>query len=309
MPDAEFVPSEDAEYPGRVSQLYSEKIRQLWMDTDRMFAWLMLLQLAAGVVTAFTLSPRTWIGETSHVHIHIWAAVFLGTLLSLFPIALSLLFPGEMLTRQVIAVSQMLWSGLFIHLSGGRIETHFHVFGSLAFLAFYRDWRVLATATCVVAADHFARGVFWPQSVFGVVLESPYRWMEHAAWVVFEDVVLIFGCISGTRQLEDVCRHRVGLELTNQRIESQIERRTKQLRTANSELESSQQFVESTLDALTSRVGILNDGYEVMELNANWREATDANPFASSNCQVGTSYLEFCKSVGGESAAALVEAI
>jgi hypothetical protein len=28
------------------------------------------------------------------------------------------------------------------------------VFGSLAFLAFYRDWRVLVTASAVVAADH-----------------------------------------------------------------------------------------------------------------------------------------------------------
>ena len=32
-------------------------------------------------------------------------------------------------------------SALLIHLSGGRIETHFHIFGSLAFLAFYRDCR------------------------------------------------------------------------------------------------------------------------------------------------------------------------
>ena len=54
----------------------------------------------------------------------------------------------------MIAANQMLWSALLIHLSGGRIETHFHVFGSLAFLAFYRDWRVLLTATVVVAADH-----------------------------------------------------------------------------------------------------------------------------------------------------------
>ena len=40
----------------------------------------------------------------------------------------------------------MLTSALLIHLTGGRIETHFHVFGSLAFLAFYRDWRVLVPA-------------------------------------------------------------------------------------------------------------------------------------------------------------------
>ena len=64
-------------------------------------------------------------------------------------------------------------SGLLIHLTGGRIETHFHVFGSLAFLAFYRDWRVFIPATIVVAADHAVRGLYFPQSVFGVLTASP----------------------------------------------------------------------------------------------------------------------------------------
>ena len=57
--------------------------------------------------------------------------------------------PGETLTRHVVAVGQMLTGALLIHLTGGRIETHFHVFGSLAFLAFYLDWRVLVTASAV----------------------------------------------------------------------------------------------------------------------------------------------------------------
>ena len=64
-----------------------------------------------------------------------------------FPVALALLRPGVAMTRYSIAIAQMLMSALLIHLTGGRIETHFHVFGSLAFLAFYRDWRVLVPAT------------------------------------------------------------------------------------------------------------------------------------------------------------------
>jgi hypothetical protein len=76
----------------------------------------------------------------------------------------------------------MLMSALLIHLTGGRIETHFHVFGSLAFLAFYRDWRVLIPATIVVAVDHAVRGLYFPQSVFGVLTASPWRWVEHAGW-------------------------------------------------------------------------------------------------------------------------------
>ena len=93
----------------------------------------------------------------------------------------------------------MLMGALLIHLTGGRIETHFHVFGSLAFLAFYRDWRVLIPATIVVALDHMLRGFFWPQSVYGVLVASQWRWLEHAAWVVFEDVFLVVSCLPQLR--------------------------------------------------------------------------------------------------------------
>ena len=78
---------------------------------------------------------------------------------------LSLYTPCHTSTRHVVAVAQMLTSALLIHITGGRIETHFHVFGSLAFLAFYRDWRVFIPATIVVGLDHMVRGIFWPQSV------------------------------------------------------------------------------------------------------------------------------------------------
>ena len=75
------------------------------------------------------------------------------------PVYLAWASPAATITRHTIAVSQMLYSALLIHLCGGRIETHFHIFGSLAFLAFYRDWKVLVTATVVVAIDHLARHV------------------------------------------------------------------------------------------------------------------------------------------------------
>ena len=92
-------------------------------------------------------------------------------------------------------------SALLIHLTGGRIETHFHIFGSLAFLAFYRDWKVLVTASTVVALDHCLRGVYWPESVFGVMSARQYRWLEHTGWVVFEDIFLIQSCRQGVSEM------------------------------------------------------------------------------------------------------------
>ncbi len=118
--------------------------------------------------------------------------------------------PGAYLTRHVVAAGQMLFSALLIHLSGGRTEMHFHIFGSLAFLAFYRDWRVLVTASAVVVLDHFLRGMYlaalhlrpWRAG------QRPWRWVEHVLWVVFEDIFLIFACIHGNEACTPSPRRR-----------------------------------------------------------------------------------------------------
>src|SRR5258708_22526451 len=140
---------------------------------------------------------------------------------------------GDALTRYIIAVAQMLMGALLIHLTGGRIETHFHVFGSLAFLAFYRDWRVLVPATIVVAADHLLRGIFWPQSVYRGLVASQWRWLEHAAWVVFEDVFLIVSIQRSVAEMKDTAERTAVLEQevrTRQHTEDLLVRLVDELR-------------------------------------------------------------------------------
>ena len=195
--------------------LFRAHQQQIYRRTDRLFAHLMAAQWAAGIVFAVWVSPRAWAGSTSDIHVHVWAAVLLGGAISAFPALLAVFRPGYASTRYVIATAQMLMSALLIHLTGGRIETHFHVFGSLAFLAFYRDWRVLVPATVVVALDHFLRGIFWPQSVYGVLVASEWRWLEHAAWVVFEDIVLVMSCVRGTQELRQIAERTSILKEAN----------------------------------------------------------------------------------------------
>jgi hypothetical protein len=147
----------------------------------------------------------------------VYAAVFLGAAISSLPVLLSFKRPGQLVTRLVVAVAQMLWSALLIHLSGGRIEAHFHVFGSLAFLAFYRDIRVLVVATIVVAADHYVRGLLWPDSVYGIANPEWWRFLEHAFWVAFEDTVLVFGCIESVKEMRLIALRRAEAELLSER--------------------------------------------------------------------------------------------
>jgi signal transduction histidine kinase len=222
----------------RAEDLLSQQQYRLWKQTDQLFAVLLSAQWLAAVAMAMWISPRIWDGLNSHIHPHLWEAIFLGGAIAAFPITLVFIRPGETLTRMVISTAQVCHSALLIHLSGGRIETHFHVFGSLAFLSFYRDWRVLIPATVVVALDHALRGMFWPESVFGVLAASPWRWLEHAGWVLFEDVFLIWACVRGAREMKELARRQAELEVANDRVEAEVARQTQRLESVSQELVS-----------------------------------------------------------------------
>jgi len=222
----------------RTDVLRSEQEQILWKQTDRLFAMLLVLQWIAAVAMALWLSPWAWQGLDRYVHPHVWAAVFIGGLITVLPVSLAIWRPGETMTRMVIAIAQMLDSALLIHLSGGRIETHFHVFGSLAFLSFYRDWRVLIPATLVVAIDHALRGIFLPASVFGVITASPWRWVEHAGWVIFEDIFLVWACVRGAREMAALAHRQAELEASHHRVEAEVVRQTKRLEAVSQELVS-----------------------------------------------------------------------
>jgi signal transduction histidine kinase/CheY-like chemotaxis protein len=174
----------------RAQELYEQQQCATNQKVDRWFAALLGFQYAACVFSAIWLSPRAWTVPHDS-QLNLFAGIFLGGAVTLLPIAFALVLPGRVMTRHIIAVGQMLMSGLLVHLMGGRLETHFHVFGSLAFLAFYRDWKVLLTASLVVTLDLLFRGIYWPQSVFGFAHPAPWRWLEHVGWILFADVFLI----------------------------------------------------------------------------------------------------------------------
>lgn len=227
----------------RAAELFEGRLNEDYRRTDRMFAGLMGAQFLAGIAIALWISPRAWAGDAGGLHTHVQTAVALGGLISGFPILLALTKSGAPLTRHVIGMGQMLMSALLIHLTGGRIETHFHVFGSLAFLAFYRDWRVLVTATATVAADHFLRGYFWPRSIFGEISAPMWRALEHTSWVLFEVFFLFFAVKSKRAQLEESVTREAELEAVNESIESTVLRRTAELRESEGRL---RRFVEGS---------------------------------------------------------------
>src|SRR5437879_3704640 len=108
--------SEEAE---RTEQLYQEELGAQRVRLDRIFAKLMLVEWAFAIGLAIVASPWSWEGKHHVIHAHVYLAVLMGAGLTLLPMILVREMPGRMVTRSVIAVSQMLWSALLIHLTGG----------------------------------------------------------------------------------------------------------------------------------------------------------------------------------------------
>jgi PAS domain S-box-containing protein len=200
----------------RAEELFRQQQREIYLHTDQLIAKLMFWQWLATIIMALVISPHTWVGQTSAIHIHVWVSVFVGGAISLFPIWMTRAWPAAAITRHVFAVAQMLMSALLISVTGGRIETHFHVFGSLVILSFYRDWRVLIPATIVVGLDHFLRGIYWPYSVYGVLSATPWRSIEHAAWVGFEDIFLVISCFRSIDEMRSIANRTAALEASEE---------------------------------------------------------------------------------------------
>jgi signal transduction histidine kinase len=287
-------PSPAGSAPRRADLHFEEYQRDIFRRTDRLFAWLMVLQWIAGIVFAVWVSPLAWSGTYSRIHVHVWAAVVLGGIVSLFPALLAVVRPGQPSTRYTIAVAQMLMSALLIHLTGGRVETHFHVFGSLAFLAFYRDWRVLVPATVVVALDHMLRGIFWPQSVYGVLVASEWRWVEHSAWVIFEDVFLTVSCLRSRTEMRQRAERTADLE-QEVRTRQQAENDARALASLTSAvglaltkpadlermLQRCAEALVADLDGGLAQIWTFNDGGQVLDLQASAGSEVDADEDAS----------------------------
>jgi two-component system sensor histidine kinase HydH len=207
----------DAECAERAESLFEQYRQDVFRRADRLLVTLMCGQWLFAILLAITYSPYGWSGKQQVVHAHVYAAVLLGGAITSLPLLLVCAKSSPAFTRYVIACAQMLWSALLIHLSGGRVETHFHVFGSLAFLAFYRDWSVLVPATVTVAADHLVRQLYWPESVYGVMDPEWWRFLEHAWWVLFEDTVLVFACIRGRDEMREIAQRQAMLEWLSER--------------------------------------------------------------------------------------------
>jgi methyl-accepting chemotaxis protein len=96
----------------------------------------------------------------------------------------------------MIAIATQLMTALHIQQAYGMTEMHFEVFVVLAFLIFFRDWKVVISATLTVAVHHVLFYVLQVNGSGVVIFEANrlffYILVIHALFAVVEGAVMTF---------------------------------------------------------------------------------------------------------------------
>jgi len=90
--------------------------------------------------------------------------------------------------RSVVATFGLITSSaIFVHLSGGTIEAHFHFFVMLAVISLYQSWASFLFAILYVVLHHGLVGVLDPDAVYNhpAAWANPWKWAGiHGAFVL-----------------------------------------------------------------------------------------------------------------------------
>ena len=154
-----------------------------YQRTHKVFRFVLIVQLLlSGVIGYITDTMALGLG--------------LGIIISVPAILLGMTSPMGAMSRHVVAMATQLMAALHIQQTMGMTEMHFQVFVILAFLSFFRDWKVIITGTLVIAVHHIG-GFIMQHTVGGLVVfedSSPsfIILVIHAAFAIVECAVLAF---------------------------------------------------------------------------------------------------------------------
>jgi|GEM_PF-5845794 len=158
---------------------------------DRQLLTIMYIQWVAALCLAFLFTPHTPFGAHLKVGTLLLSALLAGGLLTFISGMAVHRWNGRRKARIALGCCQMLMSVLLLFYLQGTASMDFHVYGSLAFLAFYADWTVLATAssTYMVASFLMSHIFFHSQSS---VAHAHWAWMNEVLKLVLCNAFLLW---------------------------------------------------------------------------------------------------------------------
>ena len=215
-----MIEVDSAQREARAREMRHTVVAQLTVGTHRIFRILFAVQWPVALALAWkSVLP----GES-----RVLVILILGGMLCLPALLFARAAPQAWWVRHFMASCQIGWSMVFMWLLEGRSEAQFHVFVSLVFLAFYRDWRVLVTATLIAIAYPVVRIAMLPDS-FDIGATAWWRVVDQGIWVVCEFFILLLAIRDSLKTVQKFSGQAAELKLTNEAFGKHVEERTREL--------------------------------------------------------------------------------
>lgn len=118
-----------------------------------------------------------------------------GVLLLILTLAIHVSSMPRRAQSALATLGLMLSSSLFVHLSGGYIEFHFHFFVMMAVIVLYQDWLPFAIGLTYVVVDHGMMGTLMPYMVYNhpAAQQHPWTWaLIHGGFILAECAALLY---------------------------------------------------------------------------------------------------------------------
>jgi PAS domain S-box-containing protein len=211
---------DSAQCEARAREVRHAVVASLTVGTHRTFRVLFAIQWPVALMLAW----NTALPGESRVMITLVLGAMLGVPALLFARAA----PLAWWVRQFMALAQVGWSMLFLWLLEGRSEAQFHLFVSMVFLVFYRDWAVLVTATAASIAYPILRIALLPES-YVVGPSAVWRVFDQSIWVVCEALILSLAVRNSLQTINKFSMINATLALENEKIARDVEERTAEL--------------------------------------------------------------------------------
>ena len=118
-----------------------------------------------------------------------------GALLAAIAIAARLPAVGRRLQAAIATYGLVTASALLVHLSGGRIELHFHFFVMMSIIVLYQDWLPFLVGLQFVVLDHGVVGTLMPDMVYGHAEGQAHPWtwaLIHGSFILAQCAALLY---------------------------------------------------------------------------------------------------------------------
>jgi methyl-accepting chemotaxis protein len=130
-----------------------------WAARHRIILWLLWLHVPALALVG-VLGPRSW-----------WETLALPLVVAAFAVG-GRYAPTRTARANLTSLGLIGSTFVAIELSGGRIDSHLHLYAILIFVALYQQWAPLVWAVGVVVIHHGILGLVNPERVFGMPMSN-----------------------------------------------------------------------------------------------------------------------------------------